>query len=162
MALADLSVTYPRRVNCTTIINMLSPPNSVLRRSQVAHKPDHVMATIIIIDDRQETNELYEAILQPMGYEVIAVQNAVHGIELVRQHRPQLIIMDILLPTMSGWEAIEVLKADEALKAIPILAISAANTQESDEKALSYPIEAFMRKPFTPSELMRMVKHILG
>ena len=90
---------------------------------------------VAVIEDNEINMKLVNTLLDLAGYEVIAAQDAETGIDLIRSHRPDLILMDIQLPGMDGLSATKIIKQDEALKSIPVIALTSYAMQGDEEKA---------------------------
>ena len=105
--------------------------------------------------------KLFRTLLQSQGYEVLEAPEGLVGLDLARQHHPDLILMDIELPDISGVEIIRRLKADERMRQIPVVAVTASMAdQESRIRASG--CDDFMTKPFAMSDFRRMLKSFLG
>jgi len=120
------------------------------------------MATILVIEDQLDTGALYRAILESAGYSVVRTISADKGIELARELQPDLIVMDLLLPGMNGWEATEILKKDFSTGHIPIIAITASTDAATRELADQAGANAFIGKPFKPQELLDTIAEFIG
>lgn len=118
---------------------------------------------ILIVDDLEETRFLARTILRRNGnYEFFEAENGKEGVEIAIREIPHLILMDALMPVMNGFEAIAVLRSDPRTARIPILMVSALNTQDEKIKALSSGISDFIAKPFDKTELIIRVNSLLS
>jgi len=119
------------------------------------------MATILVIEDQLDTGALYRAILESAGFDVIREISANKGIEIAVALQPDLIVMDLLLPGLNGWEATAILKSNPETAHIPIIAISASTDAESRNRAAQAGCDAFLGKPFTPPTLIELIREYL-
>ena len=85
--------------------------------------PDKVL---LVVEDNAINMRLYQALLEGHGYTMLQATNGMEGLRMVREHRPDLVLMDMQLPKMSGLEVTKQLKEDETLKSIPVIAVTAA------------------------------------
>jgi DNA-binding response OmpR family regulator len=112
---------------------------------------------ILIIEDNADTRRFLEAMLTK-DFEVICAENAVIGIEFARNKGPDLILLDIMLPILSGYDACSLLKKDEKTKAIPIIFLSAKNSVPDITHGLTTGADDYIPKPFDYKELMARIK----
>ena len=118
---------------------------------------------ILIVDDDQNGLVMLEAILQGLGHEVMAAQNGQIALELARINLPELIISDILMPVMDGYQLCREWKRDDKLRNIPFIFYTATYTDSKDEElALSMGAERFIVKPVEPDEFSRIFQEIIG
>ncbi len=116
---------------------------------------------IMLIDDSSTNNLLYSSILSDEGYEVIVCDNAKSALKNIEKEKPSLIILDLMMPGMDGFDLIENLKKNTRLSSIPIIMLTANATVESEKKALSLGVKAFMSKPIGIKEITEAVKEVL-
>jgi CheY-like chemotaxis protein len=83
------------------------------------------MTTVLLVEDDRDNRAIYRTILEHSGYLVIEAEDGETGVQLARQHRPALVLMDISIPVLDGWAATRILKSDPATAAIPIIALTA-------------------------------------
>lgn len=114
-------------------------------------------ARILVIEDNQDTRQFLEAVLS-REFEVICTENAVLGIDFARNKRPDLIVLDIMLPILNGFDACNLLKRDEATRNIPIIFLSAKNTVGDITQGLGLGAEDYLAKPFDYKELVARIK----
>src|SRR6476469_7090590 len=112
---------------------------------------------ILIIEDNADTRRFLEAMLAK-DFEVICAENAVIGIEFARNKAPDLILLDIMLPILSGYDACSLLKKDEKTKRIPIIFLSAKNSVQDITHGLSTGADDYIPKPFDYKELLARIK----
>lgn len=114
-------------------------------------------ARILVIEDNQDTRQFLETVLT-REFEVICTENAVLGIDFARNKRPDLIVLDIMLPILNGFDACNLLKKDEVTKNIPIIFLSAKNTVGDITQGLGLGADDYLSKPFDYKELVARIK----
>ena len=119
-------------------------------------------ATVLLVDDDPVILKLLQVNFEMEGYDVITASDGVEGLEMARAEQPDIILLDIMMPKMDGLEVTRHLKADENLKSIPIVLLS-AKAQASDVQAgKDAGADDYLTKPFDPLELLSRVSEILG
>lgn len=120
------------------------------------------MAHILVADDDVDIRELVEFKLSMLGHEVVAVADGSSAVEEVRRRRPDLAVLDVMMPGMSGLEAVRVIRDDPDLKDLPVILLT-ARAQESDrETGLDSGADDYVTKPFSPRELASRVETLLN
>jgi len=117
---------------------------------------------ILLVEDYDDARELYSACLRSSGYHVIEAATGNDAVALARSAMPNLILMDLLLPGMDGWQATAELKSDPRLKHVPIVALTAHALSDERERIARLGCDAFLAKPCLPPDLIRTVDRILG
>jgi two-component system, cell cycle response regulator DivK len=112
---------------------------------------------ILIVEDFEDAIELYADYLRHHGLEVLTATTAQEGLQLAREHQPQLIVMDAGLPGMSGWEATERLRADPVTASICIVMVTGHVFEDAQRRAEASGVDVFLRKPCLPDELLREI-----
>jgi two-component system phosphate regulon response regulator PhoB len=120
------------------------------------------MSKVIIIDDEPFILMMIEDKLKRAGIEVVALRESVGAVEVVRTEKPDLILMDWMMPEVSGLEVCRALKADEELKDIPIFMLSAKGQEEDIKRGLESGVARYLTKPFSPKALLEIVLEELG
>lgn len=120
------------------------------------------MAKILIAEDERDIRDLIEFTLKYAGHEVIKTSNGADAVDLAPQVKPDLILLDVRMPRMTGYEACRVLKAMDGMKNIPIVFLSAKGQQSEMESGLDAGADAYILKPFAPDHLMQRVAEILN
>jgi len=120
------------------------------------------MASILVVEDTADIRDILIRQLRFAGHDVISAENGIDGIACARAQLPDLIVMDLVMPILNGWEAIKQLKADARCAALPILAITARALVENREQACAAGCDAFISKPFTMLELFAAVDALTG
>ena len=118
--------------------------------------------TVLIVEDNELNMKLFNDLLEAHGYVTVQTRNGMEAIELARLHRPDLILMDIQLPEVSGLQVTQWIKSDEELKHIPIIAITAFAMKGDEEKIRQGGCEAYLSKPMSVVKFLETVKNYLG
>jgi CheY-like chemotaxis protein len=117
---------------------------------------------ILLVEDFDDARELYSTCLRSSGYDVIEASTGNEAVELARSASPDLILMDLLLPGMDGWQATAELKSDPRVKHVPIVALTAHALSDERERIANLGCDAFLAKPCLPPDLIRTVDRSLG
>jgi CheY-like chemotaxis protein len=120
------------------------------------------MAKILIAEDERDIRDLVAFTLRFAGYEVFAAANGEEAVQLAPQVNPDLILMDVRMPRMTGYEACRILKLNPDLKDIPIVFLSAKGQEAEIQQGLEAGAEEYLLKPFAPDQLTSHVKTILA
>jgi len=116
---------------------------------------------VLVVDDFADNREMYSEYLAFSGYDVIEARNGVEAIEAARQRLPDIIIMDLSLPVMDGWEATRRLKADERTRAIPVVALTGHALAGHFKGAQEAGCDSFLYKPCLPDQLVAEIRRML-
>ena len=116
---------------------------------------------ILIVEDQEDNRSILRDLLSTAGYELIEATNGAEGVELARRERPDLILMDIQLPVVDGYEAARRIKANADLKSIPIIAVTSYALSGDEAKARSAGCDGYVTKPFSPRQLLAKVREYL-
>lgn len=104
---------------------------------------------VLIVEDEHDNREIMRAVVEDLlGYHALAASNGTEALQLAARHMPSLILMDLMMPGLDGFETIRSLKADDATAGIPIIAVTALSRPIDRQKALEYGAEAYLSKPF--------------
>lgn len=117
---------------------------------------------ILIVEDNDLNLKLFRDLLTAHGYETIETKEGLEAIHLTKSERPDLILMDIQLPEISGLDVTRRLKADMNIRAIPIIAVTAFAMKDDEEKILSAGCEAYISKPISIVPFLNTVRRFLG
>ena len=120
------------------------------------------MAKILIAEDERDIRDLVAFTLRFAGYEVVAAANGEEAVLLAPKENPDLILMDVRMPRMTGYDACRVLKANPDLKDIPVVFLSAKGQENEIATGLEVGAEEYLLKPFAPDQLTERVKAILA
>jgi two-component system cell cycle response regulator DivK len=115
--------------------------------------------TVLVVEDNDLNMKLFHDLLEAHGYSVLQAKDGMEGWRMAREHRPDLILMDIQLPDVSGLEVTKWLKADETLKSIPVIAITAFAMDGDKEKMLEGGCDAYIPKPISVPVFLQAVEH---
>jgi two-component system cell cycle response regulator DivK len=117
---------------------------------------------ILVVDDYQDAREMYAEYLQFSGFRVAEARNGNEAVEKAFELKPNLILMDLSLPGMDGWEATRRLKADDATKHIPVVALTGHALAGASEGARKAGCDSFVTKPCLPDDLVVEVRRMLN
>jgi two-component system response regulator VicR len=118
---------------------------------------------VVCIEDEPEMIDLVRLILGRKGFDVIGANGGIEGLETVRREKPDLVLLDLMMPDMDGWEVYQQMKADSILREIPVVVVTAK--AQSIDKVLGLHIakvDDYITKPFGPQELLESVEKIIG
>ncbi|ABS69083.1 response regulator receiver protein [Xanthobacter versatilis] len=118
--------------------------------------------TVMIVEDNELNMKLFHDLLEAHGYRTVETRSGVEAVELARAHRPDLIIMDIQLPEISGLDVTRKLKADPELKAIPVVAVTAFAMKGDEERIRAGGCEAYLSKPISVAKFLQTVRQFAG
>ncbi len=119
--------------------------------------------TVVCIEDEPEMIDLVKLILGRKGFELTGAMGGREGLEAVRRIKPDLVLLDLMMPDMDGWEVYQQMKADDELKDIPVIVVTAK--AQSIDKVLGLHIakvDDYVTKPFGPQELLQSVERVLS
>jgi len=120
------------------------------------------MQKILLVEDQEMNRDMLSRRLRKRGFEVSIAVDGAEGVEKARAERPDLILMDMSLPVIDGWEATRQLKADDATRDIPVVALTAHAMSTDREKALAAGCDAYETKPVELPHLLETVEKLLG
>jgi len=118
--------------------------------------------TVLIVEDNELNMKLFHDLLEAHGYDTVGTRNGVEVIELARTHRPDLILMDIQLPEVSGLEVTEWIKGDPELHQVPVVAVTAFAMKGDEERIRQGGCEAYLSKPISVAKFMETIRRFLG
>jgi two-component system, cell cycle response regulator DivK len=118
--------------------------------------------TVLIVEDNELNMKLFHDLLEAHGYSTVATRNGIEALDLARKHRPDLILMDIQLPEVSGLEVTKWLKDDRELKRIPVVAVTAFAMKGDEERIREGGCEAYLSKPISVGKFIETIRHFLG
>ena len=116
---------------------------------------------ILVVEDHEENRRIMRDLLTSAGYEMIEAITGEEGVTLVERERPDLVLMDIQLPGLDGYEATRRIKANPALRQIPIIAVTSYALSGDDVKAFEAGCDAYISKPFSPRALLAKIREYL-
>lgn len=118
--------------------------------------------TVLIVEDNELNMKLFHDLLEAHGYNTIETKDGREALELAREHHPDLILMDIQLPEISGLEVTKWIKEDASLKGIPVIAVTAFAMKGDEEKIREGGCEAYLAKPISVANFLETVERFLG
>ncbi|MGI9365041.1 MAG: response regulator [Rhizobiaceae bacterium] len=117
---------------------------------------------VMIVEDNELNMKLFNDLLEAQSYQTIQTSNGLEALDLAREHRPDLILMDIQLPEVSGLEVTKWLKEDDELARIPVIAVTAFAMKGDEERIRQGGCEAYISKPISVMRFLETVKSYLG
>jgi CheY-like chemotaxis protein len=115
---------------------------------------------LLVVDDRLENRQVFQALLEPLGFPVATAESGEEGLERARALRPALVLMDLVMPGISGLEAVASMREDPELARIPVIATSATSTEP--ERCLQAGCDGFLPKPVDAAQLFELLGQLLG
>jgi two-component system cell cycle response regulator DivK len=174
--MAALRLIVPRRQKLRFIKNAgLQPPVTTdrvadtghghsMNRTQAVHslRTRAEPKTVLIVEDNELNMKLFHDLLEAHGYDTLQTKDGMEALKLARQHRPDLILMDIQLPEVSGLEVTKWIKEDDELRSIPIIAVTAFAMKGDEEKIREGGCEAYIAKPISVANFLEVVERFLS
>ena len=118
--------------------------------------------TVLIVEDNEDNLVVYRTILEHVGYHVIEARDGEEGVRRATDEHPDLILMDISIPKIDGWEATRRLKGEDTTRDIPIIALTAHALEEDREKARRAGCDGYLAKPVEPRRVVEEVERFVG
>ncbi|MHB9114670.1 MAG: response regulator [Thermoleophilia bacterium] len=119
------------------------------------------MARIVVADDDPDILNIVAMSLEAMGHTVERATNGREAVDLCARSRPDLVVMDLMMPEMNGYEATEALKANDETASIPVLALTAKAMRGDEERGRQAGVDAYVTKPFRISQVIEVVEQLL-
>ena len=113
---------------------------------------------ILVVEDQEDNRRILHDLLTSAGYEIIQAENGEEALAAAARERPDLILMDIQLPVLDGYEATRSIKADPALRAIPVIVVTSYALSGDETKARAAGCDAYVTKPFSPRALLAKIR----
>lgn len=120
------------------------------------------MKKILIIDDERNITKLLHHVLDDHGYKVDVAYNGIEGLRKVKEFQPDLIILDVVMPHMGGWEFLDALKASPKTKELSVIMCTEKNMMGDIEKADNFGVSAYITKPFIMDRVIKKVEETLS
>jgi two-component system, cell cycle response regulator DivK len=117
---------------------------------------------ILLVEDTADNRQIVSDLLASAGYDLIEAVDGQSGVAMAEEYRPDLVLMDIQLPTMDGYEASRRIKAIPSLSAIPIIAVTSYALSGDEEKAREAGCDGYIAKPFSPRQLLAKIAELIG
>ena len=118
--------------------------------------------TVLVVEDNELNMKLFHDLLEANGYNTIQTRSGLEAIDLARAQRPDLILMDIQLPEVSGLEVTKWIKEDDDLRSIPVIAVTAFAMKGDEERIRQGGCEAYLSKPISVGKFIETIRHFLG
>ena len=118
--------------------------------------------TVLVVEDNELNMKLFHDLLEANGYNIVQTRNGLEAIDLAREHHPDLILMDIQLPEVSGLEVTKWIKEDDDLRTIPVIAVTAFAMKGDEERIRQGGCEAYLSKPISVAKFLETVKTYIG
>ncbi len=117
---------------------------------------------VLVIDDSAVLRNIIVFNLKKAGYEIEQAVDGMDGMDKIREFKPDMIVLDIMMPRLDGFGVLEEKSKDDDIKAIPVIVLTAKGGEEDKEKALSLGVIGVLTKPFSPKQLINSVKQVIG
>ena len=117
--------------------------------------------TVLVVDDHEDNRRILRDLLRSAGYDIVEATTGEDGVAAARARTPDLILMDIQLPGIDGYEATRRIKADEALRRIPLIVVTSYALSGDDAKAIAAGADAYVAKPFSPRAMLAKIREYL-
>ncbi len=118
--------------------------------------------TVLVVEDNELNMKLFHDLLEAHGYNILQTKDGMDALRIAREHKPDLILMDIQLPEVSGLEVTKWIKEDENLKSIPVIAVTAFAMKGDEEKIRNGGCEAYIAKPISVTNFLETVRKFLN
>ncbi len=142
-------------LQCPKVVFVVRSMRQPLERTTMAK-------TVLIVEDNELNMKLFHDLLEAQGYGILQTRDGMEALKMAREHKPDLILMDIQLPEVSGLEVTKWIKEDDDLKAIPIIAVTAFAMKGDEEKIREGGCEAYIAKPISVSNFLATVEKFLS
>jgi two-component system alkaline phosphatase synthesis response regulator PhoP/two-component system response regulator VicR len=119
-------------------------------------------AKILVCDDERSIVRLIQVNLEKQGYNVVTAYDGKDGLEKIRAEKPDLVVLDVMMPYMDGFEVLKNLRRESATEALPVIMLTAKAQDKDVFEGYHYGADMYLTKPFNPMELITFVKRILG
>ena len=120
------------------------------------------MPRVLVVDDEAPIRELCRVNLELAGYEVFEAGDGAEAVEAVRQHRPDIVFLDLMMPDVDGWEALRQIKSDPDIAGVPVVLLTARSADEDQIRGWEAGILEFVAKPFNPRALLDCVANAMA
>jgi CheY-like chemotaxis protein len=119
------------------------------------------VARVLVIDDEPAIRNVLRASLEAFGFEVVLADDGLRGIGVARRQRPDAIVLDLMMPVMDGHTVLDILRADEKTRYLPVVVLSALTQQAVQDRCRSQGVAAFLAKPFDPADVVTAIREAL-
>jgi CheY-like chemotaxis protein len=138
------------------------PANAAMTEVQTTPSQPVAGATILVADDEPALLRLMAFVLQKQGHIMLTASNGEDALRMVRQHRPDLVVLDIMMPRLDGFEVAQTIRADPEIAGTPIVMLSAKAQDEDVQRGLAAGVDTYITKPFAPEQLAQVVADLLS
>jgi two-component system cell cycle response regulator DivK len=116
---------------------------------------------ILVVDDQEDNRKILHDLFTSVGYEIIEAEDGEQAVIAAAAHQPDLILMDIQMPVLDGYDATRRIKADPTLRAIPVIVVTSYALSGDEDKARAAGCDAYITKPYSPRQLLARVREFL-
>ena len=117
---------------------------------------------VLLVEDNEDNRTIYSTMLRHLGYQVIEAVDGLQAVALARSEHPDVILMDISIPGIDGWEATRVLREDPSTRDTPIIALTAHALSDDRERAAEVGFSSYLAKPIEPNAVVAEVRRLIG
>lgn len=117
--------------------------------------------TVLVVEDEGDVAEVLSHSLRREGYRVLTASEAAEGLAVVLSERPDIVLLDVMMPGITGWEMLERMRQDDATRRIPVIMVTVLEEPRFVEKAAEYDAAGYIQKPFRPEEVLRTIRSVL-
>lgn len=117
--------------------------------------------TILVVEDEGDVAEVLSHSLRREGFRVLTASEAAEGLAVMLSERPDIVLLDVMMPGITGWEMLERMRQDDATRRIPVIVVTVLEEPRFVEKAAEYDAAGYIRKPFRPEEVLRTIRSVL-
>lgn len=118
--------------------------------------------TVLLVEDNEDNRIIYGTILQHHGFEVVEAVNGIEGVRMAREILPDVILMDVSIPILDGWQATQLIKSDPTTARIPIIALTAHSLESDRERAREVGCDGYLAKPCGPGKVLAELARLIG
>jgi two-component system, cell cycle response regulator DivK len=116
---------------------------------------------IVVVEDQEDNRRILRDLLTHVGFQLVEAEDGAEGVAAAETHRPDLILMDIQMPIVDGYEATRQIKANPTLKSIPVIVVTSYALSGDEEKARAAGCDDYITKPYSPRQLLAKIKEHL-
>jgi two-component system, cell cycle response regulator DivK len=164
ISISKLPISQPNQTNIANsgAGKQRGEPQIVRGTSRQGQRNLGMPKKVMIVEDNELNMKLFKDLIEASGYQTIQTRNGMEALDLAREHRPDLILMDIQLPEVSGLEVTKWLKEDDELHVIPVIAVTAFAMKGDEERIRQGGCEAYISKPISVPRFLETIKTYLG
>lgn len=117
--------------------------------------------TVLIVEDEEDVSEILSFSLRREGFRVLTASEAAEGLTVARSEHPDVVLLDVMMPGITGWEMLERMKAEERTREIPVIMVTVLEEASAVGRAAEHDAAGYIRKPFKPEEVVRTIRSVL-